>query len=207
MPEAIQQTPAQTPSQAGQAAPAPAATQTPAAASEQKPQGTEPKAQGPQGDKVVPEKYDLKLPDGSFLDQGRIDKVALHAKEYGLNNEQAQKLLESEHEAVSSYAQNLQKEFESQHKGWLEAIKNDKEIGGDSYQENIEQAHRVLKRFGNEAFFKELETTKLGDHPELVRTFVRISKALSEDKLIMAGAQSPGKKSIEDIFYPTTKKE
>src|SRR5688572_20896218 len=58
-----------------------------------------PKEQKP----VVPEKYDLKLPEGSLLEAAQMEKISAYAKEKGLSNEQAQELLERENDAVSGY--------------------------------------------------------------------------------------------------------
>ena len=47
----------------------------------------------PPAAKVAPEKYDLKLPEGSKLDAKHIEKIAADAKARGLSQEDAQALL------------------------------------------------------------------------------------------------------------------
>jgi hypothetical protein len=62
-----------------------------------KPEGTPPEAK-PTEAKVVPEKYDLKLPEASLLDASHVEKLTAFAKERGLSNDEAQALLERENQ-------------------------------------------------------------------------------------------------------------
>ena len=156
-------------------------------------------------DSKVPEKYDLKLPENSLLDAAHLEKISSYAKEKGFSNEMAQALVERESLAVESY-QNTQKEtLKKMGDTWVSEAKNDKEIGGDTFKQNVELAHRVVNRYGTDQFKKALNETGLGNHPELLRVFTRIGKAMSEDKLFVPGAQASSKRSIEDIFYGSTK--
>lgn len=150
---------------------------------------------------AVPEKYDLKLPDGTTLDQSAIERVASYAKEKGLSQEMAQAVLEREHLAVDSYAKALDSQFTAVKEEWKQSGFKDKEIGGEAYKENAELAKRVVTKFASEEFAKILDESGYGNHPELIRTFLRIGKAMAEDKLVMPGAQAGGKKSAEELFY------
>lgn len=151
--------------------------------------------------KVAPEKYDLKLPDGSTLDQSAIERVATYAKEKGLSQEMAQAVLEREHMAVDSYSKSIDEQWKAQQAQWTQTVQSDKEMGGAAFKENVELAHRVIKKYASEEFVNALESSGFGNHPELMRVFLRIGKQMSEDKLVLPGAQAGGKKSIEEIFY------
>lgn len=150
---------------------------------------------------VVPEKYDLKLPKDSTLGDAHIEKLSTYAKEKGLSNEQAQSLLERESQAVSDYVSNLKETQSTMLKDWVTQAQGDKEIGGEAFKQNAELAKRVVTRFGTDEFKKELNKSGLGNHPELLRVFTRIGKAMSEDQLIIPGAQAAGKRSIESLLY------
>lgn len=155
-----------------------------------------------QGEKpVVPEKYELKLPKDSALSPEHVEKLSAYAKEQGLSNEQTQRLLERESQAVSEFAASQQAKIKETADSWFEKSKSDKEIGGEAFKQNAELAKRVVSRFGTEDFQKELNKTGLGNHPELLRVFSRIGKAMSEDQLIVPGAQASGKRSIESLLY------
>lgn len=150
---------------------------------------------------AVPEKYELTLPKDSALSPDHVEKLSAYAKEQGLSNEQAQGLLERESKAVSEYAESQAAKLKETADSWFEKSKGDKEIGGEAFKQNAELAKRVVSRFGTEDFKKELSKTGLGNHPELIRVFTRIGKAMSDDQLVVPGAQSAGKKSIESLLY------
>ena len=152
-------------------------------------------------------KYDLKMPEGSPLGSDAIEKIVSLSKERGLSNEQAQAVLERESEAVSSFAANQKEQYEQRASAWVDEVKNDKEIGGEKFNENIAHAQRVLKRFGNDALTKVLNETGLGNYPELVRFCTKIGKAMSEDKLVGAGSNTGGSQSMEELFYGQPKGE
>lgn len=148
--------------------------------------------------KVVPEKYDLKLSEDSLLDQGSMERIAAIARERGLSNEEAQGFLQEQEKATQTF-------IDERKAAWLAESKADKEIGGDALNENAELAKRVVERFGNPTLKSELDRTGYGNHPELIRLLTRIGKAMSEDKLVKPGAQAQGSKSLEDVFYGNPK--
>lgn len=174
-----------------------------------KPEGKEPpKAASPEAGKpeqkpVVPERYDLKLPEGSPLDKAHVETTAAFAKERGLSNEQAQAILDREHQAVASHLEGV-KAMQQQ---WAEDSKNDKEIGGEGFSKNVELAKRVVDKYGSESFRKALSESGLGNHPELVRFITRIGKAFGNDHFVQAGAKPSGKRPIEEVFYGKPKEE
>lgn len=151
---------------------------------------------------AAPETYSLKLPEGSRLDPSRVESIASLAKERGLSNEAAQEILTREHEAVQQYASAQETVLEKEKERWLTDLRADKEIGGDHLNKKVEQASRVVKKFGTPEFNKALNDTGLGNHPELVRVFARIADAMGEDNLVLPGAAPSGPASLRDLFYP-----
>lgn len=159
----------------------------------------------------VPEKYDLKKPEGSLLSDEHIARTAATAKELGLTNEKAQALLNRESQVVAETRQAVALESEAKlgemQKTWIATAKEDKEIGGANFVQNTELSRRVLAKYGTPEFLKILSDEKqgaFGNHPELVRVFTRIGKAMSEDQLVLPGAQSEkNNKPFADRFYET----
>jgi hypothetical protein len=139
---------------------------------------------------VAPEKYDLKLPEDSLLEAQHVDKIKALAKQNGLSNADAQALLDSEHNSVVTY-------IEEKKTVWLKQVTEDKEIGGDNLNRNVELAHRVLEKHGTAELKNELNRTGYGNHPELVRFLVRLGKASGEDQLVAANTQGSSKRSAE----------
>jgi hypothetical protein len=188
------------------APPAPEAVKKPEAEGEKKPEEVKAEESKDKKDEQpkVPEKYELKLPDGSPLDQKHIDKVAAFAKEKGLSNDAAQVILERESAAVQSFAETQRAALDARHNEWRQQAESDPVIGGEKLAETAELAKRALQRFGSEKLREELEVTRMGDHPEVLRMFAEIGRSMSNDKLILAGAQkgSADKTDHADVLYP-----
>ena len=160
---------------------------------------------GTEGGRVVPEQYTLKLPDGAVLDASAVEEVAAFAKERKLTNEEAQAILERDNAKIASYHEAQRQKLAQQVEQWVVEAKADKEIGGEAFPKNVEMAKRVLDRFAPQEFKDALNETGLGNHPELIRVFARIAKAMSEDQLVVGGPSAQTQKSPEEVFYPTQK--
>lgn len=179
----------------------------PEAKAEAKPEAkAESKAEAPKTDEPKPDadkpkeepKFDLKLGKDSPLNETHVEKIVALAKAQGLSQEQAQALLDRESDLMSEFKEAQVEQLESAKAQWLTQVQKDPEISG---KENAEFAKRVVDRFGSDEFKKAVNESGLGNHPELVRVFVRIGKAMADDKLVQPGAQAVGKRSMEDIFY------
>lgn len=153
---------------------------------------------------VVPEKYELIMPEGSLLEPSTIEKISAYAKEKGLSNEAAQELLDRENSAVQTYNEGQNKKVEEIRASWIKAAEADKEVGGKDFKQNVELAKRVIDKFGSEEFKTALNETGFGNHPEVVRTFVRIGRLMADDEAIFAKSQATGTKTMEEKFYPSS---
>lgn len=150
---------------------------------------------------VVPEKYDLKIAEGSLLDKSRVTEIEAYAKDNKLTNQQAQDLLNKEHEVVSKFHTNQISQFEQTKEKWRQEIVNDKEFGGENFNRNVEYAHRALNQYGSQSLKEQLEKTGLGNHPDLVKMLSNIGKAMAEDRLIKPGGSPANKRPLEEVFY------
>lgn len=148
-----------------------------------------------------PEKYELKIPEGSLLKPEEVDKISAYAKAKGLSNDAAQAILEQRSEAVSEYHASQ----EAEHKGivetWAKTSSADKELGGDNFAKNAEIAKRVYTRFGNPVLGEFLDKTGYGNHPEVLRVFYRIGLAMTNDSFVPAGGPAGESKGMEELFY------
>lgn len=187
------------------AQPAPAAHPEPAKAAEApKPNEGQPPAPQPAAP-VVPEKYELKPPEGSLVGPAQLEKIAQYAKEQGFSQEQAQKYLERESAVLADFQQGQQEGLKTQSQAWVEDIKADKELGGPKFQENMEHAFRAFERFASPEFVKVMKDTGLGNHPEMVRTFFKISQAMKDDSLILAPTHDGSAKTAAELLYGGTR--
>jgi hypothetical protein len=171
------------------------------------PKAEDPPAQDP-NKSTVPEKYELKLPEGSLLDASTIEKISTYAREKGLSNEDAQALLDRENTAVASYHEAQMKQVENIRNGWVKTAENDPEIGGNAFKENAELAKRVIDRYFTDDFKKVLNETGFGNHPEVMRGFVRMGKDMADDKFVHAKNHGAGdQKNAAELFYPSMAKQ
>lgn len=210
----------------GGAAPAPSepsapAADAPAPAGEPaKQEGEQPQAGKPQDDKPAdgekpadkpaeekeqkqegaPEKYEFKPAEGQELDTAALEQFEPIARELNLTNEQAQKMVDLYGTKIMPMVQKQQAEaWQKQTEGWAETVKADKEIGGDKLTANLSAAQRALDQFGSPELKEYLNATGLGNHPDLVKTFVKIGKAMSEDGMV-TGKES-GQRSAAEVLY------
>jgi hypothetical protein len=208
--------PAPAPAKADANSPAPAPAAQPAANQSAAP-AVDPKAGAPAADPkadpakpVVPEKYDLKLPDGSTLAADQVEKIASFAKERGLSNDQAQALVQREHEAKVSFDEANKPggaDWTKRVSDWEKTALADKEIGGseEALKANVEHGRRVLQKYFPESISKFLNESGFGSHPDIIRGFSKLGKMMADDRLVIPGASAGNKQPLENVFYPETK--
>ena len=162
--------------------------------------GDDPKTDKPKKDD--PEKasepagIELTFPEGVNVDETVLKDFKATVTEMGLNSDQSQKLVDLQAQLVVRQ----QEAFADMLKGWADESKDDKEIGGEAHDENIAGARRALNRFGTPQLREVLNSTGMGNHPEVVRAFVRIGKAMGDGRFVSAGQQA-GKRDPADILF------
>ena len=79
----------------------------------------------------------------------------------------------------------------------------DKEFGGDKLNENLALASKAMDAFATPELKQVLDQTGLGNHPELIRAFVRVGRQISEDRLVPGGSMPVGdSRTIAERLYP-----
>jgi hypothetical protein len=171
-----------------------------------KPDAAAPEAAKPDADKPagVPEVYDLKAPEESGLGEADIKAISDRARDLGLSQEQAQKLLDQEASARVAAVKAQQETWAKQVGDWESAVKADKDIGGDQFPATVKHCRLAVERFASPALKQALNETGFGNHPELVRCFAAIGKAMAEDTPINGKPTSGPPKSPAEILYPNT---
>ncbi|EEJ8968774.1 peptidase [Salmonella enterica subsp. enterica] len=161
---------------------------------EEKPDDKEQKPEG------APEKYEFKPAEGQELDTAALEQFEPIARELNLTNEQAQKMVDLYGTKIMPMVQQQQVEaWQKTTEQWAADVKADKEIGGDKLTSNLSAAQRALAQFGTPELKEYLESTGLGNHPELVKAFVKVGKAMSEDGMV-TGKES-GQRSAAEVLY------
>lgn len=158
-----------------------------------KPEDEEQKQEG------APEKYEFTAGEGVELDADALKDFEPVARDLNLTNEQAQKLVDAYPKILAGVQQRQAEAWQKQTEGWAETVKADKEIGGDKLTANLSAAQRALDQFGTPELKEYLNATGLGNHPDLVKTFVKIGKAMSEDGMVDGSNQ--GQRSAAEVLY------
>jgi hypothetical protein len=166
-----------------------AAPDAQAAADTQDPKATEP---------VVPESYDLKMPEGIELDKTAADEFGAIAKELKLDQASAQKFAD----VGAKMAQRQVEKHAELVQSWVEQVKTDKEFGGDKLQENLGVARKALETFGTPELRDVLNATGFGNHPEVIRAFYKMGKAVSEDRFVK-GSPAGSETDIAKRMFPS----
>lgn len=150
----------------------------------------------------APEKYEFKPAEGQELDTAALEQFEPIARELNLTNEQAQKMVDLYGTKIMPMVQKQQAEsWQKTTEQWAADVKADKEIGGDKLTSNLSAAQRALEQFGDPELKEYLDSTGLGNHPALVKAFIKVGKAMSEDKVVTGGHESGGSDLIS-AFYP-----
>lgn len=147
----------------------------------------------------APEKYEFQAAEGVELDTEALKEFEPVAREMNLTNEQAQKLVDVYPKILAGVQQRQVEAWQQTTEQWAADVKADKEIGGDKLPSNLSAAQRALDQFGTPELKEYLNTTGLGNHPDLVKTFVKIGKAMSEDGMVTGG--NDGQRSAAEVLY------
>ena len=131
-----------------------------------------------------PDKYKLEVKsDVVPLDDGAIKSFAENAHKLGLNNKQAQGILEFYKESMEGSIQQSRVDTETAQANTEAQLRKE---WGRAFDDNIKRAGAVAKANMNPQILDmELKDgTRLGDHPEVIKGFANIANLLSEDKLV-----------------------
>lgn len=153
----------------------------------------------------APENYtEFTFPEGVQPDTALVEAFTPVAKELGLSQENAQKLVDMYAQRQIADAQAFMQSFQDTREGWRNEMKqwpNSAEVRAD--------ALRVLKSNLATPEFRQLVTGNkdswLGDHPAVVRFLANIAPLIKEDSML-DGKTSPHPPDILDRRYPNHNK-
>lgn len=123
------------------------------------------------------------------IEETAIKSFAENAHKLGLNNKQAQGILEFYKNNMENSAQQMNVNMET---AQADAEAQLRKEWGRSFDENIKRAGALAKTNMNpEILDMQLKDgTRLGDHPEVIRGFAKIANMISEDKFIGTGTEN-----------------
>lgn len=147
------------------------------------------------------DKWEAKAPDGIELDAELLKDARPIFKEAGLKVEHAQKLVDLVIRSNAAMAQKQQAAGDAQAKAWAASVRQDKEIGGEGLKQNLTAARGALQKFFGPEAIALIRDSALGDHPEIIRGFLKIAKASADDSIAgRAGGSGEGGLPTEDVL-------
>lgn len=154
---------------------------------------------------VIPEKYEFKAPDGFVVDEALAAEFSPVLRELNLTQEAADKLVAFAPRLISqsvdaAVAQTLESIGYGGSKEWANTARADKEFGGEKLQESLGIAKAARDQFASPELRKLLDTTPLGNHPEIVRLFCRVGKAISQDGYVPGGKAKTATNTAQSMY-------
>ena len=137
-----------------------------------------------------PDKYTLELKtDVAPVDENVIKTFANNAHKLGLNNKQAQGILEFYKQTLESSAKEMNVNMEYAQEQASNELRSE---WGRAYDDNLKKAASVAKTYLEpELLDTQLrDGSRLGDNPKIIKAFANIANLLSEDKIIGAEADN-----------------
>lgn len=162
-----------------------------------------PEIKADEGSLTAPDTYaDFVMPEGVTVDQAMLAEATPLFKELGLTQEQAQKLVDFQAKQVQASSQSQTDSFNQLMNEWQEQSRNDKEFGGDKFEENVSIARSAIDKFGTPELKQLLEDHGVGNHPEVIRFMINVGKTTQED--VPGGNTNPTSKAqdIVSLLYP-----
>ncbi len=186
------------------------------------PEGTPP-AEGTPAPSGAPESYQpFEISKEFEIDETQHKSISEYFKEKNLTQADAQGHVAFFEKTVSEMAEKAHKDDVKARETWASEVQADKELGGDTFKENLAIANKTINSIGDPAKDKDgnpildkmgkpmttlgmfLAKTGLGNHPEMVRFAYRVGKLLSPDSLDGAGggAAPVVEKTPGEILFP-----
>lgn len=151
---------------------------------------------------VVPEKYDIKVPEGMSIDAEALEQFTPIAKELKLSNEQAQRLADIYAARQDTSLKAQREAYTKTVEGWIKEVKADKEIGGTNLPITQATCKKALTTYDPDGeFMKLMDASGFGNHPAVLRFVNRVGKSVKEDQGVKAKASAPKERDINKILY------
>lgn len=125
---------------------------------------------------------EFKLPEGVTVDADSLEPATELFAETGLSQDQAQKFIDLAMARETAAAHKSVQAFVDLQNQWVSEIKADPDIGGDRLKSSLASANRAIDRLNVPGLREALNFTGAGNHPAVVKAFVRLGQMIAEDR-------------------------
>ena len=157
--------------------------------------------------------YEFEKPEGFMATDAELAKIKNVAFENGINQKQFANMMKFNADSQKAAFETLNKTIAAKQEEGEKALKT--EWGAD-YEKNLEAAKSVLnhEKVADADFKQFLEDTRLGDNPQVIKFFAKMSSLISEDTFNKPGtgdgAGSDNRPRTDDgrpmLTFPSMKK-
>lgn len=163
---------------------------------------------------VVPDKYDLKAPEGYEIDPKLVEDATPIFKELGLTQDAAQKLTDLWNKHSLEAANAPYKAYEEMRNGWRDSVAKDPALGNgtDDLKPEVKATiGRGIDSLGPALardFRSAMDLTGSGDNPAFVKALYELCKRAGEGTAVSGKGPSPvaasgsAPKSAASAMYP-----
>lgn len=156
-------------------------------------------------EKGAPDEYtEFELPENVNMDSPVMDEFKAVAKETGLSQEAAQKMVTLAAKMQTNVVDKLRSHVDTTAKEWAATAKADPEFGGAQFDASLGLAKKALDTFGTPELKTLLKESRMGSNPEVIRFMVRAGKAISQDGFVSGRASASTPKADHEVFYGNT---
>lgn len=156
---------------------------------------------------VIPEAYDIAPGEGYMVTPEIMEVVSPLFKKYNITQDGAQELANAHMDIMRQQSEAANKFRTDMVSGWVKEIKADPEFGGAKFDENMAMAKRGLRAIspqgeGSGALKELLESSGMGNHPEIIKAFARVGRMVKEDSVLDKGTVAGAKagRTVADAF-------
>ena len=137
-----------------------------------------------------PDKYKLETNSEIVpFDESAIKSFTENAYKLGLNNKQAQGILEFYKNSMEGSLQQSRIDMETAQANAEQQLRQE---WGRAYEDNIKKAGAIAKaNISADVLDMQLQDgTRLGDHPDIIKGFAKIASMMSEDKIVSTESEN-----------------
>ena len=142
--------------------------------------------------------------------QQQLDDFADHAATLGISQEQFQGLVDYQRDNMAAAMENVLPQYVERANQWAEDTKLDNELGGPQLDANLAIAKGAMEKFMSPSMGQMLGMPSeqnpygmgLGNHPEVIRLFYRIGKAIGDSDIVIGDAKASDENALQRM-YPT----
>ena len=160
---------------------------------------------------VIPENYEIKVPEGMTLEETTIKEFSPALKELKITQGQMQGLIDKVYaplikRVVDASHQESMATWKKEIDGWK--VESQKVLGsGEAGKQNLAIVGKAVMTFGGEEFRQMADDTGVGNHPAFVNFMLKVGKAISQDKFVDPNKTTTPQARVDPKkFYATVDK-